>query len=174
MKPEYLKVREAKVPVGRLWRVSAILLFVEGIFLVLFWRVHGNAIEPGVLGVYSLFGIMGHPPHNIFFIPNNSGSVILLFAGFNSVIILLYYRHGRKWSWYVLLLVYLALLFPPTIGAAISPGIGAEYYVEAGGGRPPWYNEVSLLGVIIPWVLFIPGILLGLPNIIGNRRGQLE
>lgn len=50
------------------------------------------------------------------------------------------------------------------------PGIGAEYYKEARGSGPPWFNEVSLQGVVIPWVLFIPGILLGLPNIL--RRGQ--
>ena len=154
-------------------KISSMLLFVEGIFLVLFWRLHETAIGPGALGVYSLFGI-GHPPHNVFFIPSNTGAGIIAFAAFNSFLILRYYRHGRRWSWYVLLLVYLALLFPPTIGAAISPGIGVEYYVAAGGTGPPLYTEVSLLGVIIPWVLFIPGILLGLPNIIRDRRRQLE
>ena len=172
MKPEYLKVPNAKVPVGRLMRVSSMLLFVEGIFLWLFWTAHEPPLGPGSLGVYSLFGI-GHPQHNVFLVPRSSGTVILLFAGFNSVIILGAYRHGRKWSWYVLLLVYLALLSPPTIGAAISPGIGAEYYTEVqqsmtpgftvgGGTGGPFFIEVSLLGVIIPWVLFIPGILLGL------------
>ena len=158
-------------------KISSILLFVEGIFLWLFWMAHTTPLAPGSLGVYSLFGI-GHPPHNVFFGLPNSHFAILLFAVFNSAIILLYYRHGRKWSWYVLLLVYLALLSPPTIGAAISPGIGAEYYTEVIpgmiGGRSPFYMEVSLLGVIIPWVLFLPGILLGLPNLIGKGRRQPE
>ena len=86
----------------------------------------------------------------------------------------MFYRHAKKWAWFVLLAVYLAMLFPPTIGAAISHGIGAEYYKEGRGGAPPWFNEVSLLSVIIPWVLFVPGILLGLPNLIGKGRRQLE
>ena len=159
-------------------KISSMLLFVEGIFVTLFWIAHGHNSGPGSLGVYSLFGI-DHPPHNVLFVPQNSFLVILLFLVFNSFIILKYYRHGRKWSWYVLLLAYLALIFPPTIGAAISRGVGAKYYLEArpglfGGTIGPFYNEVSLLGVIIPWVLFLPGILLGLPNIIRNRRRQLE
>ena len=140
-------------------KVSSVLLFVEGIFLLLFWGVHGRAIGPDVWGMYSLFGI-GHPPHNVFFLPRSGPMVLFLFAVFNTLVILMYYRQGKKWAWYVLLVVYLGLLIPPTIGAAISHGIGAEYYNEAGGTSPPWYNEVSLQGVIIPWVLFLPGILL--------------
>ena len=154
--------------------ISSIWLLVGGIFLMLFWTVHGRAIEPGVPGVYSLFGIRSHPPHNVFFVSSGSPIYIRLFVVFNSFMILVYYRHGRKWSWYVLLLVWLGLIIPPTIGEAISPGIGVGYYKEAGGTRPPWYNEVSLLGVIIPWVVFLPGILLGVPNIIRNGRAQLE
>ena len=153
--------------------VSSILLLVEGIFLPVFWIGHGGNSGPGSMGLYSLLGIE-HPPHNVFFVPRHTFLLILLFPLFNSFVIFKYYRHGRKWAWYVLLLAYLALIFPPTIGKAISPGIGAEYYKEAGGTRPPWYIEVSLRGVIIPWVLFLPGILLGLPNIIRNGRRQLE
>jgi len=153
--------------------ISSILLLVEGIFLPLFWIAHEHNSRPGSLGVYSLFGI-DHPPHNVFFVPNNSALVILLFTVPNSFIILRYYRHGRKWSWYVLLLAYLALIFPPTIGAAISRGIGAEYYLEArlglfGGTLGPFYNQVSLRGVIIPWILFIPGILLGSGIVLGSK-----
>ncbi len=154
-------------------KVSSILLFAEGIFLFLFWGVHGRAIGPDAVGVYSLFGI-GHPPHNIFFLPRSGPSFLLLFAIANSVVVLAFYRHGDRWAWFALLIVYLALLFQPTIGAAISPGIGAEYYKDAGGTRSPWFNEVSLQGVIIPWVLFLPGILLGLPNIVSKGRRQLE
>jgi len=151
-------------------KISAILLFVEGIFLFLFWGVHARAIGPDTWGVHALFGI-AHPPHNVFFLPRSGPSILLPLAVLNSFFIIMCYRHGTKWAWYVLLAVYLAVLIPPTIGEAISPGIGTEYYKEArGSGRPPWFNEVSLQGVIIPWVLFLPGILLGLPNII--RKGR--
>ena len=129
----------------------------------LFWIGHGSNSGPGSTGVYSLLGIE-HPPHNVFFVPRHTFRIILLFPVFNSFIILKYYRHGRKWSWYVLLLAYLAFIFPPTIGKAISPGIGAAYYLG------PYYIEVSLLGVIVPWVLFVPGILLG-SGIIFERPG---
>ena len=134
--------------------VSSILLLVEGIFLPVFWIGHGGNSGPGSMGLYSLLGIE-HPPHNVFFVPRHTFLLILLFPIFNSFVILRYYRHGIKWSWYVLLLAYLAFIFPPTIGKAISPGIGAAYYLG------PYYIEVSLVGVIIPWVLFVPGILLG-------------
>lgn len=151
-------------------KISAILLFVEGIFLFLFWVVHARAIGPDTWGVYSIFGI-AHPPHNLFYLPRTGPSIILPLAVLNSLFIIMCYRHGAKWAWFVLLAVYLALLFQPTIAVAISPGIGAEYYKEARGSGPPWFNEVSLQGVIIPWVLFLPGILLGLPNII-KRNGR--
>ena len=151
-----------------LLKISWVLLFVEGIFLLLFWGAHQQAIGPDASGVYSLFGI-GHPPHNVFYLPRSGPSILLLFVIFNSFIILMAYRHGKKWSWFVLLVVYLGLLIPPTIGSPISHGIGTEFYTDAGGSRLPWYNEVSLQGVIIPWVLFLPGILLGLPNIIRKR-----
>ena len=154
-------------------KISSILLLVEGVFLFLFWGVHGQATGPDVWGVYSLFGI-NHPPHNVFYLPRSGPSYLLVFAVINSVIILAFYRRGEKWAWYLLLVVYLGLIVPPTIGAAISPGIGAEYYKDAGGMRAPWYNEVSLQGVVIPWVLFLPGILLGLPNVIRNGRRQLK
>ena len=139
-------------------RVSSALLFAQGFFLPLFWIVHETNHAPGSLGVYSLFGI-DHPPHNDFLFT-------LLFPLFSSFIILKYYRHGRRWSWYVLLLVSLALVFPPTVGTAISRGIGAKYYSgpfnhPLFGAIGPFYNEVSLLGIVIPWVLFIPGIILG-------------
>ena len=139
-------------------KISSALLFIEGIFLPLFWIVHETNYRPGSFGVYSLFGI-DHPPHNDFLLT-------LLFPVFNSIIILKYYRHGRIWSWYVLLFAYLVLIFPPTIGVAISRGIGARYYSgpfshPLFGTVGPFYYEVSLLGVIIPWVLFVPGILLG-------------
>ncbi len=147
-------------------RISSILLLVEGIFLPLFWIAHEPNTGPGSLGVYSLFGIEHSPHYNVFFLTYGTiptPFVILLFAVFNSFFILRYYRHGTKWSWYVLLLTYLALIFPPTIGEAISRGIGAKYYIG------PFYQELSLLGVIIPWVLFIPGILLGSRIILGSK-----
>ena len=159
-----------------LLKISSILLFVEGIFLFLFWGVHGRAIGPDTWGVYSLFGI-SHPPHyNIFFLTRSGPTILLPLAVINSFFIIMCYRHGTRWAWFVLLAVYLAVLIPPTIGEAISHGIGAEFYREGrGSGRPPWFNEVSLRGVIIPWVLFIPGILLGLPNIIKRTaRGPLN
>ncbi len=157
--------------------ISSILLLVEGIFLPLFWIAHGRNTGPGSLGVYSLFGIEHSPHHNVFFLNTPPDTpflviptpfVILLFAVFNSFFILKYYRHGTKWSWYVLLFTYLALIFPPTIGEAISRGIGAEYYIG------PFYQELSLLGVIIPWVLFIPGILLGSGIIFGTKPESVE
>ena len=135
--------------------ISSILLLAEGIFLPLFWFVHEPPTAPGFLGVYSLFGI-DHPPHFPVL-------VILSVMIISSFIILRYYRHGRKWAWYLLLIAYLGLIVPVTIGAAISPGIGADGYF----GR--WYYEVSLLGVIIPWILFIPGILLGSGMVLGSR-----
>ena len=117
-------------------KVSTILLFVEGIFLFLFWGVHGRAIGPDVWGLYSLFGI-DHPPHNVFFLPRSGPSVLLLVTVFNSFIVLMYYRRSQKWAWFLLLGVYLAIIYPPTIGEAISVGIGTEYYKEAGGTRSP-------------------------------------
>lgn len=154
--------------------ISSILLLVEGIFLPLFWIAHGDNSGPGSMGVYSLFGI-DHPPHNVLFVPRHTPSIILLFPVLNSFIILKYYRQGRKWSWYILLLAYLALIFPPTIGAAISHGLGGTYYLPArpglfGGTLGPFYQEVSLPSVIIPWILFIPGILLGATGIF--KRGR--
>ena len=44
-------------------KISAILLFVEGIFLFLFWGVHKRATGQGTCGVYALFGIE-HPPQH--------------------------------------------------------------------------------------------------------------
>lgn len=130
-------------------KISAVLLFVEGIFLFLFWGVHARAISPDSWGVHALFGI-AHPPHTLFLLPRTGPSILLPLAVFNSIFIIMCYRHGVKWAWFVLLAVYLAVLIPPTIGEAISPGIGAEFYKEArGSGRPPWFNEVSLRGVII-------------------------
>ena len=147
-------------------KISSTLLLAEGFFLPVFWLAHETNYAPSSLGVYSLFGI-AHPPHNDFLFT-------LLFPLFSSIIILKYYRHGRRWSWYLLLLAYLALIFPPTIGTAISRGIGAKYYSgpfshPLFGELGPFYNEVSLLGVIIPWVLFISGILIGARAIFGNK-----
>ncbi len=159
-----------------LLKISSILLFVEGIFLFLFWGVHGRAVGPDTWGVFALFGI-SHPPHyNALFLPRSGPTIFFLLAVLNSLFIILCYRHGNKWAWFVLLAGFLAVLIPPTIYEAISRGIGTEFYREGrDSGRPPWFNEVSLRGVIIPWVLFIPGILLGLPNIIKrNARGQLN
>ena len=155
-------------------KISSILLLVEGIFLFLFWGVHERAISPDTWGVFSLFGI-SHPPHyNIFFLPRSGPTILLPLAILNSLFIILCYRHGTMWAWFVLLAVFLAVLIPPTIGEAISHGIGAEFYREGRvSERPPWFNEVSLRGVIIPWVLFLPGILLGLPYIIRNGRRKL-
>ncbi len=157
-------------------KISSILLIGEGIFLFLFWVVHERATGPGTWGVYGLFGIE-HPPHyNVFFLPRSGPTLFLPLAVLNSLFIMMVYRQGTMWAWFVLLAVYLAVLIPPTVGEAISQGIGAEFYREGrDSGRPPWFNEVSLRGVIIPWVLFLPGILMGLPNIIKrDARGQLN
>ncbi len=146
------------------------MLLVEGIFLFLFWGVHGNAIGPDVWGVYSLFGI-GHPPHTVLYLPRSGPSILAIITIATSIFVLTVYRRGETWAWWLLLVVYLGMLIPPTIGEAINPGVGVQYYSDAGQGRPPWFNEVSLRGVVIPWVLFVPGILLGLPNVVrGGRR----
>jgi len=147
-------------------KISSLLLLGHAFFLPLFWFAHETNYGPGSVGVYSLFGI-DHPPHNDILLTLAS-SVVAPF------VILKYYRRGVRWAWYLLLLGYLALILPPTVGVAIWSGIGTSYYSgpfnhPAFGTIGPFYNEVSLLGVILPWVLFVPAILLGATAIFGKR-----